>query len=364
MIVNPVFIRGLIILLIRTESTCYKVSNTEKSVMPRPVDGTAKRGVAMDEKVNIAGISVITSAALALGKIVAGTAMGSASVFASGIHSGLDLLASVLAYSSVSQSSKPADEDHRYGHGKYENLAALIEAALILIAAGVIINSAVRGILSPVLAVQRTDLGIAVMGVSALVSFPVSAMLAGAYRRSASPALREDCRHLLANACASLAICLGLAAMRLTGPAVIDSALALLVAAVLLFEGCGHLKKSAGGIVDVKLSGAEEEVIKEVLARHGEEYVQYHALRTRRSGPDCHVDLHLVVPRDQVIARTHQLCDAIEKDITNRLPGVSVLIHAEPCRPVSGECGNCGIEKSLPGEEAGECSAKPPSDKQ
>lgn len=318
----------------------------------------------MDQKINIAGISVITSAALALGKIVAGTAMGSASVFASGIHSGLDLLASVLAYSSVSQSSKPADEDHHYGHGKYENLAALIEAALILIAAGVIINLGVRGILSPGLAVLRTDLGIAVMGVSALVSFPVSAMLAGAYRRSASPALREDCRHLLVNASSSLVICLGLAAMRLTGLAVIDAVLTLLVAVVLLYEGYGHLKKSAGGIVDVKLSGAEEEIIKEVLARYGEEYVQYHALRSRRSGRDCHVDLHLVVPRDQVIARTHQLCDAIEKDISSRLPGVSVLIHPEPCRPISGECCTCGIEQSLQGGDSGVCSAKPPYDRQ
>lgn len=314
----------------------------------------------MNQKMNVAGISVVTSTALALGKIVTGTAMGSASVLAGGIHSGLDLLASVLSYSSVSQSNKPADDDHRYGHGKYENLAALIEAALILLAVGVIVSRAVRGFVSPVLSTDRIDLGLAVMGVSALVSLLVSAMLSGACRRNASPALREDFRHLLANACTSLAICLGLFVIRITGSTAADSLMAVVVAVVLLIEGLGHLKKSFGGIVDAKLSPEEESIIKEVLARYGNDYVQYHALRTRRSGSDLHVDLHLVVPRDQVIANTHQLCDAIEKDITGRLPGVQVLIHAEPCRPVGGECESCGIDKVLQREGDARCSAKPP----
>jgi len=113
--------------------------------------------------------------------------------------------------------------------------------------------------------------------------------------------------------------------------------------------------------VDVKLSEEEENAIRQVLNEYGGQIVQYHALRTRRSGPDCYVDLHIVVPRDQVISTTHLICDSIEKDIRERLPGVNVLIHAEPCRPVSGECANCGIEKTFRLEDSppGRCTAMP-----
>ncbi|MCL6612284.1 MAG: cation diffusion facilitator family transporter [Peptococcaceae bacterium] len=317
----------------------------------------------MEQKVNIAGVSIITSLALAMGKIVAGTAMNSAAVFAGGIHSGVDLLAAALSYYSVSQARKPADEDHRYGHGKYENVAAVAEAFFILLAAVLILYRALPGIIRGSAGIQFFELGIAVTGVSALVCFLVSGMLAGAYRRTMEEPFLADCRHLLVNGAASLAVCLGLAAVKYTGLAVIDPILALAVTAVLFKEGYGHLKKSAGGIVDARLSREEEEVIREVLSNHGGRYVQYHALRTRRSGPDRYVDLHLVVPRDQVISQTHEICDSIERDVRERLPGVNVLIHAEPCRPVSGECGSCGIDKAARDGRAksSDCTVRPGS---
>ncbi|MFZ5646808.1 MAG: cation diffusion facilitator family transporter [Bacillota bacterium] len=315
----------------------------------------------MEQKVNVAGISIIISIALSAGKIVAGLAMNSASVFAGGIHSCLDLLAAFLSYSSVNQTKKPADEDHRYGHGKYENIAAITEAFFIFLAAVLILYKTVPGMVTGTSGIMYHDLGIAVMGVSAVVNLLVSAMLAGAYRRTSSPAFRSDRRHLLVNAGTSLAICIGLIIIKYKGITVLDQIMALAVTVVLLFEGYGHLRKSAGSLVDVRLSEEEEDIIKKVLAGHGEKYVQYHALRTRRSGPYCYVDLHMVVPRDQVISITHQLCDRIEKDIREKLPGVNVLIHAEPCRPVSGECRNCGIEKKLHRDDSGSarCTAKP-----
>ncbi|MHB8158327.1 MAG: cation transporter, partial [Desulfocucumaceae bacterium] len=119
----------------------------------------------MEQKANVAGISIVTSLSLTLGKLVAGLAMNSASVFAGGIHSGLDLLASVLAYSSASQSKKPADEDHRYGHGKYENVAALAEAIIIIPAVALIIYKAYPGLSSGGEGIGLFELGMAVTGV-------------------------------------------------------------------------------------------------------------------------------------------------------------------------------------------------------
>lgn len=314
----------------------------------------------LDQKASAAGISVIASFALTLGKLLAGAAMNSAAVFASGIHSGMDLLAAVLSYYSVNQAKKPADEDHRYGHGKYENVGAMIEALVIFLAVAVIVFRSLPGIFRGGADVHFLELGIAVTGVSAALNFAISGMLAAAYRRTMSTAFQADLRHLLVNAGASAAVCIGMIAIRFTGIKVIDGVLAVMTALLLLREGFAHLKKSAGEIVDARLSEEEEEVIREVLDRHQGSYVQYHALRTRRSGPDGYVDLHLVVPRDQVISRTHEICDSIERDVRERLPGVNVLIHAEPCRPVSGECANCGLDKVSDGDDhrAGGCTAK------
>lgn len=315
----------------------------------------------LEQKVNVAGVSVIASFALALGKLVAGSITGSAALFASGVHSGLDLIAALLSYSSVSQAGKPADDDHRYGHGKYENVAAVTEAILILAAVALILYRSLPAVLGGGPGVIYLETGLTVAGVSSLVSLLVHRMLTGAYRRTMSADFQSDSRHLLINGLTSAAVFLGLLAVRYTGVSAIDPALAVLVVLVLLKEGYGHLKKSAGGIFDASLSKEEEEVIRGVLAGHEGSYVQYHALRTRRAGRECHVDLHLVVPRDQIISVTHELCDSIERDVSRRLPGVHVLIHAEPCRPVSGECSHCGIDKSLGRvvEGASGCSAKP-----
>lgn len=305
-----------------------------------------ERANMVENKANVAGISIIASFALTLGKLVAGSAMGSASVLASGVHSGLDLLAAVLSYFSVNQAKRPADEDHRYGHGKYENVAAVAEALFIVLAVVFVIYRSVPGFEQQGSAIRYYDLGAAVTGVSALINVLVSFMLGSCYRRTMSRAMQADCRHLLVNAGTSAAVFLGIIAVKYTGMTVIDPFLAVLVALVLLKEGYGHLKKSAGGIFDARLSEDEERLIREVLTGHGGSYVQYHALRTRRSGPDLYVDLHLVVPREQVISSTHDLCDSIERDIRERLPDVNVLIHAEPCRPVSGECRSCGIDRT------------------
>lgn len=314
----------------------------------------------METNVRTAGISVVANSALMVGKLAAGAATNSVALWAGAIHSGVDLGAAVLSYFSVNQSKKPADDHHQYGHGKYQYVCAVIEAALIVAAAAMIIYQSVVSFYTGGPALRFPELGMAVTAVSALLSFLVAGKLSGSFRLTGSPAFRADYRHALVNGITSVVICAGLAAIWLTGLRTVDPLMGAVVAIVLLKEGYSHLKESAGGIVDASLPVDEEAKIKEILSRHGGKYVQYHELRTRRSGPDCYVDLHLVVPRDQVIAHTHQLCDAIERDIREILPGVNVLIHPEPCRPVSGECEDCNLDKTGRGAPSGpeDCTAR------
>jgi cation diffusion facilitator family transporter len=311
----------------------------------------------LKKKENTAGLSILTSLVLTLGKILTGIATNSISVIASGIHSGLDLLASALGYYSASQTGKPADDQHQYGHGKIQNAAAVVEAFFILMAVIIMLNNALPAIMRGTAEIVHESLGIIVMATSSIINFIIAAMLGGAYHRNRSEAFREDYRHIMVNGASSAIVCLGLAAIKFTGLAIIDPLLVLLIALVLLKEGYYHLKKSAGAIFDVKLSSDEEGIIISALDQYQERYVQYHALRTRRSGPDRYIDLHLVVPRDQLIYEVNEVCKGIENFIKEKLPGSSILIHAEPCRPLSGECKSCNINKMLNKDDLNNCTA-------
>ncbi len=295
-----------------------------------------------NEKLKAASISVLSNLALTSGKLVVGLIMGSVSVISEAIHSGLDLVASLVAYFSLRQSGKPADEDHRYGHGKFENVAAVIEALLILAAAAGIIGQAVLKLFRGG-QVESLNLGILVMGVSAGVNFLVSGMLMRTAKRTDSPALEADAWHLRTDVYTSLGVFVGIILIKITGINQLDPIIALGVSALIIKAAFELLIKSASSIVDARLSDEEERTIMEVLHRYSGEYVHFHKLRTRRAGPERHVDLHLVVPRMQRIYLAHELCDRIEQDVSRSMQGVNVLIHAEPCKPCPDHCSYCNM---------------------
>ncbi|GBF33610.1 cobalt-zinc-cadmium resistance protein [Desulfocucumis palustris] len=294
------------------------------------------------EKLKVATISVLSNLVLTIGKLVAGLLMGSVSVISEAIHSGLDLVASLVAYFSLRQSGKPADEDHRYGHGKFENVAAIVEALLILAAAAAIIGQAVLKLYRGG-HVESLNLGIVVMGMSSVVNFLVSGMLMRTAKRTDSPALEADAWHLRTDVYTSFSVFVGIILIKITGINQLDPIIALGVSALIIKAAFDLLIKSASSIVDARLSDEEEKIIMDVLNRHSGEYVHFHKLRTRRAGPERHVDLHLVVPRMQRIYLAHELCDRIEQDVRQSMRGVNVLIHAEPCKPCPDYCLNCTL---------------------
>ena len=104
------------------------------------------------------------------------------------------------------------------------------------------------------------------------------------------------------------------------------------------------LRGSFGGLVDVRLSPAEEDVVRSAISERVGEVVGFHKLRTRKAGSQRYVDLHLVMPRDISVGKAHRLCDELERDIMSMLPHASVVIHVEPC---SEECDQCPIPPHL-----------------
>jgi cation diffusion facilitator family transporter len=251
-------------------------------------------------------------------------------VLSEAIHSMIDLLAAVIANYSVRKSAIPPDEDHKYGHGKYENYAGVIEAILIFFAALLIIFEALQRLLSGA-PVELLWAGIVVMGISVVVNVAVSHQLLKVGKQEDSMALIADGMHLRTDVYTSLGVFLGLIVIAITGIEALDPLIAMGVAVLIIKAAYSLTKESSKGLVDESLPPGEEELVRNAIMTHAPKFVNFHELRTRKSGSERFVDLHLVVNREMCVLDAHALCEDLEKEIERRLPHTHVLIHLEPC---------------------------------
>jgi cation diffusion facilitator family transporter len=277
-----------------------------------------------------AALSIASNLALIVLKLVAGVVTGSVAIVTEAVHSGIDLIASIIAYFSVRKAGEPADESHRYGHEKIEHLAAAIEGMLILVGSGIIAVESVRRLIAGG-TVEHLGFGIAVVGFSAAANLLVSTVIARTARATSSPALAGDAAHLRTDAYTSLAVLAGLALVQLTGAEWLDPLVALLVAGAIVRAGVRLLMGSSRVLVDEALPEQERAAIHaEVVAFGDRGVVGYHQLRTRRAGPRRYVDLHLQFEAGTSLEQAHQIAHAIQDAIAARLRGADVLIHLEP----------------------------------
>jgi cation diffusion facilitator family transporter len=283
-------------------------------------------------KVQAARLSILSNATLVFLKLLVGAVSHSISIIAEAIHSGVDLIAAMIAFYAVRISAQPPDEAHAYGHGKYENISGTVEALLIIVAAFVIGIESVKKLYHPV--VLKAGLGVIVMLISALANLLVSANLFKVAKATDSIALEADGHHLRLDVFTSLGICLGLLAVYLAKgacPAVmyIDPVLGLLVAFWVGWIGLQLSHKAIGPLLDMQLPLSEVERITEII-HSDERVVGFHKLRTRKSGAQRHVDVHLIVPGKMSLSDAHELAEEIEDKIRAEFDHVSVLTHVEP----------------------------------
>jgi cation diffusion facilitator family transporter len=275
-------------------------------------------------------LSIYSNTSLVVMKFAAGILMGSVSVISEGIHSMIDLIAAIIANYSVRKSAIPADRDHPYGHGKYENYAGVIEAILIFFAAMLIVYESITRIIAGA-AVEFLEAGVVIMGISAVLNFFVSRKLYRVGIEEDSIALQADGLHLRTDVLTSLGVFAGLIIIRLTGQEWLDPIVAILVACLIVKAAWDLTREASKGLVDEALPEQDEAVVRQVLKEYAPQYVNFHELRTRKSGAERFIDLHLVVNRQMCILDAHALCEDVEKEIERRLPHTSVMIHVEPC---------------------------------
>lgn len=278
----------------------------------------------MNSKVKAAAFSIFSNSFLIAIKVVVGILSGSVSIISEAIHSGMDLMASFIAFFSVRISDKPADKDHPFGHGKFENVSGVIEALLIFAAAAWIIVESIDAFYHPK-ELENLEWALAVMAVSSVTNFFVSRYLYRVARKTRSIALEADALHLKADVLTSAGIFAGLIIIYVTGYTFLDPIIAILVALYILFESYVLLRNAFNPLIDKAMPPEEMKIIEGILAPY-----TYHHFRTRQSGHYRFVDFHLELPGDIPLKKVHDICDDIEKEIESQLDHTEVTIHAEP----------------------------------
>jgi cation diffusion facilitator family transporter len=282
-----------------------------------------------------AGFSVAAALATIALKGGAYFVTGSVGLLSDALESFVNLLAAIVALVALSVATRPADEDHAYGHTKAEYFSSGFEGALILIAGISIIVAAGRRLVAP-LPIEAPGVGLAISGVATVINFVMARVLFRAGRRFQSITLEADAHHLMSDVWTSLGVILGVGAAAITGWLTLDAIVAILVALTVLRAGLSLLRRSMLGLLDTALPEDIRGTITGILDARAPDGVRYHALRTRQAGARRFISFHILVPGDWSVQRGHDLLEEIEEEVRTAVPNSSVFTHLEPIEdPVS-----------------------------
>ena len=289
------------------------------------------------EKKRAAGSSVLAALGLTGMKLVVGLLSGSLGILAEAAHSGLDLVAALVTLIAVSVSDRPADEAHPYGHGKVENISALIETLLLFLTCAWIIYEAVRRIFFREVHVEAGLWAFLVVIVSIAIDVSRSRMLSRAAKKHRSQALEADALHFSTDVWSSAVVLGGLALVWIgqkffPGKAAFlnraDAVAALGVAFIVLFVSYRLGKRTIDVLLDRAPAGLKEKIA--AAAAEIEGVLSSGKVRLRQSGPETFIDMSIEVDRNLSLERTHAIAESVEARIQALVPGADVVIHTDP----------------------------------
>jgi cation diffusion facilitator family transporter len=253
---------------------------------------------------------------------------GSVGLLSDAVESLVNLAGALMALWMLTVAARAPDDEHAFGHSKAEYFSSGVEGSLIVLAAVSIAVAAVDRLLSP-RPLEQIGLGLAVSVGASLINLFVSRVLTGAGRRFQSVTLEAGGRHLMTDVWTSAGVVVALAAVSATGWQRLDPIIGLVVAANIVITGFRIVRESVGGLMDTALPPEERERLRAVIERHAVDGIQFHALRTRRSGARTFVSVHVLVPGGWTVHRGHQLLERLEADVREAVPGVAVFTHLE-----------------------------------
>ncbi len=272
---------------------------------------------------------------VSVAKIIIGTATGTSSVRADGIHSIFDCMGNLAAIVGVQVSARPADADHPYGHGKYETIASLVIGLMLLVAAFEVGSGAIIALASGKAATQPSSLSLGVMIVTLVINLSLTAFESHMGKRLGSSILGADSKHTLSDALVTISVIVGLVVVNLGFP-IADPIATLVVTAAIIVTSLEILG-------DVNRTFSDTARIDPALLRntardvHG--VVQCHAIRTRGMESEIYVDMHVLVDADMSIGDAHKVAQQVEDKVKERFQQVrDVMVHLEPADVNELEC--------------------------
>lgn len=302
--------------------------------MPAAADGTAHT--------RIAALSFVVAVVLLGIKFWAWGLTGSQAIFSDALESIVNVVAAATAWLVVAWAGRPADRDHPYGHGKIEFFSAAFEGGLIFFAALVILWQAVMAMLRAA-GPQQLDVGLALTALAGAANGVLGWYLVRHGRRHHSAAIEADGHHVLSDFWTSVGVLVGLAAVRITGLAWLDPAVAAAMGCLLLATGWRLVRRATGGLLDEEDPAFLRRLI-EALGPHVKDgVIRVHQLRAIRAGRFHHISAHIVVPEFWSVQRAHDVAEALASRVLHDLGAEGDIdFHTDPCE--RGYCSKCNLE--------------------
>jgi len=288
--------------------------------IPRPDAAALTRAVTW--------LSVAVALTLVVVKLVVWLASGSVALLASMADSGLDLIASSATFFAVRYAAAPPDAEHRYGHGKAEAFASLLQAGLVFASAALIGQEAVGRLIAPRPVFQETW-ALAAMALSILLTGVLIGAQSYLLRRASSVAVSSDRTHYAADLASNVIALAAIGAVALTGLTALDAAGALVVAGILLWGAVAVFREASAQLLDRELPEPDRRRIIELVLQDAT-ILDVHQVRTRASGPVVHIQMHADLAPDLTLDAAHRIVVAAERRILGDFPAADIIIHADP----------------------------------
>lgn len=274
-------------------------------------------------------LSIVTGIAVFSMKLVAWWFTGSVGLLSDALESTVNIVAAVIALLALRTAMKPADQQHHFGRGKAEYFSASVEGFMILLAALVIVVTAVERFINP-REIEQLGWGLAISTGASILNGVVAIILIRAGKQYRSPVLDADGRHLMTDVWTSVGVLVGVGLVQLTGWLRLDALVAMAVGLNIVITGVNLLRESTSKLMDKALPEEDHQAIVEVLKKFEREDVKFHALQTRESGRHRFVSMHVLVPGTWTISQSHDLLEDVEQSISKVLPDTTVHTHVEP----------------------------------
>ncbi len=277
----------------------------------------------------VAAASIVVAIVVMGIKYLAYLKTGSVALYSDALESIVNVATAIVALVTIRISARPADRRHQFGHHKAEYFSAVLEGALIIVAALLIMREAWDAILKPRTLTEPTAGMLISLGALALNAAWAACLIAIGQRRR-SPALTADGWHLVTDVITTVGVLVGLLLATLTKWTFLDPLIAAAVAVNILWTGWRLTRNSMSGLMDEAVTADVARKIRSIISSKATGAIEAHDLRTRSAGRATFIEFHLVVPGTWTVAEAHGICDRIEQAIIGEIEGAEVLIHVEP----------------------------------